>query len=67
MNTSLNQGTATIYQFPVGGRSALAGRRHGKTGPAADLATSPRVNETISSGSWYHEAAIQDSKPERDR
>jgi hypothetical protein len=63
MNTSLNQGTAKIYQFPVGGRSALAGRR-GET--SANLATTPRVNETICSGSWYHEAAIQESKNERD-
>jgi hypothetical protein len=63
MNTSLNQGTATIYQFPVGGRSALAGRRYGET---ATLAATPRVNETISSGSWYHEAAIQESQNERD-
>jgi hypothetical protein len=67
MNTSLNQGSATIYQFPVGGRSALAGRRYGDTGPATDLATTSRVNETICSGSWYHAAAIQDAKPERDR
>jgi hypothetical protein len=64
INTSLNQGTATIYQFPVGGRSALAGRRYGET--AASLASTPRVNETICSGSWYHDAAIQESQNERD-
>ena len=61
LTTSSNQGTANIYQFPTGGRSALGGRRY-----ETKVAT-PRVNETISSGSWYHEAAIQDSKPERDR
>jgi Protein of unknown function (DUF2735) len=64
MNASLNQGTAMIYQFPVGGRSALAGRRYGET--STNLATTPRVNETICSGSWYHEAAIQESQNERD-
>jgi len=64
INTSLNQGTATIYQFPVGGRSALAGRRHGEV--PTNPATTPRVNETICSGSWYHEAAIQESQNERD-
>ena len=64
MNSSLNQGSATIYQFPVGGRSALAGRRHGEA--PTNPATTPRVNETICSGSWYHEAAIQESQSERD-
>ena len=64
MNSSLNQGSATIYQFPVGGRSALAGRRHGEA--PTNPATTPRVNETICSSSWYHEAAIQESQNERD-
>jgi hypothetical protein len=67
MNTSLNQGTAKIYQFPAGGRSALAGRRNGETKSVADLTTAPRFNEALCSDSWYHEAAIQDAKPERDR
>jgi hypothetical protein len=66
MNSSLNHGSAKIYQFPAGGRSALGGRRHDQTKPAADLDAS-RVNETVSSGSWYHEAAIQESKPAWER
>jgi Protein of unknown function (DUF2735) len=65
MNTSLNHGSAKIYQFPVGGRSAV-GRGHDETKPAADLASS-RVSEVASASSWYHEAAIQESKPERER
>ena len=36
MNTSLNQGSAKIYQFPAGGRAALGGRRYGETKPAID-------------------------------
>ena len=44
MNTSLNQGSAKIYQFPVGGRSALGGRRYDETKTATDLASS-RVSE----------------------
>jgi len=60
MNSSLNQGSATIYQFPVGGRSALAGRRHGEA--PTNPTTTPRVNETICSGSWYHDEAIQEDK-----
>jgi hypothetical protein len=64
MNSSLNHGPAKIYQFPAGGRAALGGRRYGETQPAAEPAASSRVNEAASSsGSWYHEAAIQESKP----
>jgi Protein of unknown function (DUF2735) len=66
MNTSLNHGSAKIYQFPAGGRAALGGRRYDETKPTADPGA-PRVNETVSSGSWYHEAAIQESKPAWER
>jgi hypothetical protein len=66
MNTSLNHGSATIYQFPAGGRAALGGRRYEEARTAADLASS-RVNEAACSGSWYHEAAIEESKPVRER
>jgi Protein of unknown function (DUF2735) len=60
MNPSLNHGSATIYQFPAGGRAALGGRRYGDT---KSIDQTPRVNETVSSGSWYHEEAIRESKP----
>lgn len=66
MNTSLNKGSAKIYQFPAGGRSALGGRRYEEARTVTDLAPS-RVNEAVCSGSWYHEAAIQESKPVRER
>ena len=67
MNTSLNKGSAKIYQFPAGGRSALGGRRYEEAKTAPDHAPS-RVNEAVCSGSWYHEAAIQESsKPVRER
>jgi hypothetical protein len=62
MNSSLNQGSARIYQFPAGGRAALGGRRYEETPPATGQGSSP-VNEAACSGSWYHEAAIQESKP----
>jgi uncharacterized protein DUF2735 len=67
MNSSLNHGSATIYQFPAGGRAALGGRRYDETKPAAEPAAPSRVNEAASSGSWYHEAAIQESKPAWER
>jgi hypothetical protein len=66
MNTSLNQESAKIYQFPAGGRSALGGRRYGESKATADLAP-PRVSEADCSGSWYHAAAIQESKPAWER
>ena len=62
MNTNLNHGSAKIYQFPAGGRAALGGRRQEETKAATDLDSS-RVSEAACSGSWYHEAAIQESKP----
>ncbi len=60
MNTSLNQGTAKIYQFPAGGRSAAGGRRIEEIKFAADLA-SARVTEAACGDGWYHEAAILES------
>jgi hypothetical protein len=65
MITSPNHGSAKIYQFPAGGRAALGGRRYGETANATNLAALP-VNTADCSGSWYHEAAIRESKPERD-
>jgi hypothetical protein len=61
MNTNFDQqGSAKIYQFPVGGRSALAARQDAATS-TVDIST-PRVNEAVCSGAWYHEAAIQEAK-----
>ena len=66
MNSSLNHGSAKIYQFPAGGRAALGGRRYGEAKPAVEQA-SPRVPEVTVGGAWYHDAAIQESKPAWDR
>jgi hypothetical protein len=65
MNTSLNHGSAKIYQFPAGGRAALGGRRYEETKPTAE--PGPRVNEVACGSGWYHEAAIQESKPGLER
>ena len=66
MNTSLDQGSAKIYQFPAGGRSALGGRRYDESKAATDL-TSPRASDVNCSGSWYHQAAIDEAKPKWER
>jgi len=62
MNTSLNPGSARIYQFPAGGRSGISARRQGETQAPAEIA-SPRVSEVAVGSAWYHDAAIQESKP----
>jgi hypothetical protein len=56
MTTNQTRETATIYQFPVGGRAGLAGRRK-----AADQAAAP-VNAIALGSSWYHEEAIRDAE-----
>jgi hypothetical protein len=60
MNTSFNHGSATIYQFPAGGRDALRSHRDAQQ-PAAD-AGPPRVSEAAVSDAWYHGAAIQSDR-----
>ena len=64
MNSSLNNGSAKIYQFPAGGRAALGGRRYGEA-KAAEYTAQP-VNLADCSGSWYHAAAIEEANPGRD-
>jgi hypothetical protein len=65
MNTGLHHGSAKIYQFPAGGRSALGGRRYETSNTVTDPASS-RVSEVVVGGAWYHEAAIQEAKPVRE-
>lgn len=62
MNTILNQGSATIYQFPVGGRAALGGRRYSETKVVSEFAVPASAADCFDS--WYHEAAIQNAKTE---
>jgi Protein of unknown function (DUF2735) len=63
MNASLNQGSAKIYQFPIGGRAALAGHRYGAT-EAVSAFAAPSTNLADCFDSWYHQAAIQEAKTE---
>ncbi|SEB81294.1 DUF2735 domain-containing protein [Bradyrhizobium sp. B097] len=64
ITTGQNQGSATIYQFPAGGRAALGGRRYGEMRTGRELAA--EVATSACSESWYHQAAIDDAKPSRD-
>ena len=52
MNTSLNQGSARIYQFPAGGRSGVSARCQGETPASAEIA-SPRVSPVAVGGAWF--------------
>ena len=60
MNSSWNQASAKIFQFPAGGRKALGGRSYSETKSIDEY--TPRVNEALCSGSWYHEEAIRESQ-----
>ena len=63
MNANLNHGSAKIYQFPPGGRSAVGFRRVEEIKPAD---SSSRDLEIMSASGWYHEAAILESEPGRE-
>jgi hypothetical protein len=66
MNARLNCGSARIYQFPARGRAALGKYPQDEVRSAAEQ-NSSAVNVAACSGSWYHEAAIQESAPARKR
>ena len=56
MSKDVPEGSAKIYQFPVRGRFAAGHRDETKSD-----ARSQRV-ATVASSSWYHDAAIEESK-----
>jgi hypothetical protein len=59
MNTSLNHGSATIYQFPAGGRDALRSHRDAQK-PAEAVST--RLSDVGYGDAWYHHEAIQSDR-----
>jgi hypothetical protein len=59
MNTSFNHGSATIYQFPAGGRDALHSHRDAQA-PAEAVST--RASEIGFGDAWYHQEAIQSER-----
>jgi uncharacterized protein DUF2735 len=65
MTENSNQRSARIYQFPAGGRAALGARQ--EEAKVRDV-LAERPNTALCSGSWYHEAAIQEAQqPVRER
>lgn len=64
LNQESSQRSAKIYQFPTGGRAGVSQQTNGDT--KASLATAARLNQALCSDSWYHQAAIDESRPVRD-
>jgi hypothetical protein len=64
MTTSLNRGSAKIYQFPARVRSALGSQRDdAKSGENAAAPNLPsRFPSASFGGAWYHEEAVQDAE-----
>lgn len=56
MSATIQRESATIYQFPTGGRAGLDSRRADER----SRGTSPATLPAISFGSWYHEEAIKE-------
>ena len=61
MTTSSDRQSATIYQFPVGGRAALGVRRDVRRDQAVVVENFavPRIARVAAGGAWYHEEAVQ--------
>ena len=58
--------TAKIYQFPIGGRAALHGRRYFEK-PVEDVMALRVAAMPVIGGSWYHEEAIVEAEQTRKR
>ena len=65
MHTNSSQRSATIYQFPAGGRAALGKNRATEKSAVTDHGRTS-LSEAVYSGNWYHEAAIQESRQPRE-
>jgi len=62
MPASLQNGSATIYQFPARGRFAVSAQsdQPGTATNVTSMSMSPRAKIVFGSG-WYHDEAIQDA------
>ena len=52
--------SATIYQFPAGGRRAVADRL-AEAKPALNFAAARNVKTVLGAG-WYHDEAIEEDR-----
>ncbi|MBS0259712.1 MAG: DUF2735 domain-containing protein [Proteobacteria bacterium] len=58
MATGFHRETATIYQFPIGGRAGVSKFRNSGLSDLEREARQPHVDF----GSWYHDEAIRDEE-----
>ncbi len=65
MTTKFNRETAKIYAFPKRPRATDAQKRNAATARIEALPV--RVATTACGEGWYHEAALHDAKPDRER
>ncbi|MET0173414.1 DUF2735 domain-containing protein [Agrobacterium vaccinii] len=63
MRSDPNMQSATIYQFPVGGRAGFKGFRHE---PVAQVKSVTSPTTYVDFDSWYHQDAISE-KPDLDK
>jgi hypothetical protein len=52
--------SAEIYEFPASGRARIGGQREDNN--ATNEFESPRAPDATFGSSWYHDAAIQESR-----
>lgn len=64
MTAEIQTRSATIYQFPVGGRAGLL--RHKPESKSSPDRSTFAAGIVVGS-SWYHDEAIQDAERERER
>ena len=65
MKANENRGSATILQFPTGGRAGLGGRHTDSY--VASIAEPEAYAGTSYSEAWYHQEAIMDDNKPRAR
>lgn len=61
MTTNRQEGSATIYQFPLGGRAGLRAKSEARV-PVPNI-NIPFGAELMVDDAWYHADAIRDSRP----
>jgi hypothetical protein len=64
MTTNFERQTATVLQFPVGGRAGWHATKASLIQPATTAKTGPSVefSDLAFGGAWYHEEALHDGE-----
>lgn len=65
MHSTQGRTSATIYQFPSGGRAGLGATDSARPGTPANVTRLMADDAVVDVGSWYHQAAIEDAGSDR--